>query len=395
MMYNMNRRVFVGGAILLGCLVVAAGLGWKWPESIVAQRTPQGAAVAAGPLLRAAGAEDVGQPGGAATAQAAYVEDETPHVRSFYDAVQQPVANAFLPGRRNIAARIRALSEESLMDSLLELRDPEWYCWPGPGGRYTDGTMQPTLPPPPDAGLVQMDFVLSNRRLLKVLEEVCGLPEEEAGVLVYTEIGFALPEYRSLYEAYINQTVRAFDPDNLNKQTQEPTGVGVFFRMTNNEDGSPTILGARLRLFSLLVTAGSAPVTTAAPAVLAVCREALREREYFYASQDMDPLIRSTILQMASLYSRPVLAMALLGACMEPAEAQQLAQALEIKWETRTVTTYDAAATPFEDLTWDGSLPVDYSLGAFPITYPSELNDAQFDAIMAAAEASVQQRFGQ
>jgi hypothetical protein len=344
------------------------------------------AATGAGPLLPAAAAEEVGEPGGAAPAQAAYVEDETPHVRAFYEA-RQSVAKAFLAVRRRLEVQIAALRGESLEESLFNLSEGTSYIWPGPGGRFTDMGVEAALPAPPFAGLADIDFVLSNRRFLKVLEEVSALREEEAGALISAGIEEGLPQYLSLYEAYMDH-LRTIDPDNWKQPSH-----GIGFRVTNYEDGSPTIIGARLRLFALLATAGSVPVSTAAPAVLAACREAVAQRQYFYGAEDLNLITRSVMLQTGCLYSRPVLGMALLGACMEPAEAEELAQALEIKWETSTVTTYDAAATPFDHPARDGLLPVDYSLGAFPITYPSELNDAQFDAIMAAAEASVQQGF--
>jgi hypothetical protein len=289
--------------------------------------------------------------------------------------------------RARVRSYVRVLREESLEESVRRLADVEEYMYPG----VPDQMMGVDLPLPDDVGQGDVQLLMSNRRFLKVLDEAASRPGPEAGHLLNEEIGKALPEYVAALGKYLERN-RQERPE-LFQPGSTPT-VGPVFKIGNNRDGSPTLTGLRLQLLALLLVAADGQVEGAGPAVLAVAREGARQRELLYDGERVNAVAGCLMLVQASLYSRQIVATALLRTCMSPEQGAELQSRLSLEWQTRRLPRYDAEATAYDVYTRAGDVRVDYSKGARTVRFLRRVSDAQFDEILSAAEAAEREQPG-
>ncbi len=280
--------------------------------------------------------------------------------------------------QRRIDAQIKALEAESLEDSLRNLAEIEMYVWPG---KALDA-FGLQLPLADSAGEWDVDLVMSNRRFVKVLQEISSLPQAEQAALLRQYMRTSLASYQTLLEEYVRETT---------EKVLAPGVVlvaGPSFRMSNNSDGSATLQGARYRLLALLLVAGNARLKEVAPAVLAIAQEARKQRLKFYDTKQFNRQAAYIMLKHASLYNRQIVGMALLATCVDPADTDGFLSGLDVEWKTKKLTYYDAAATPYDHHASTGSVPVDYSKGELLVRYLGPLGDGKFDRILERAMAS-------
>lgn len=266
-----------------------------------------------------------------------------------------------------ILEQIETLNRESLKESLANLSDARMYYWPfhpKEGGALV-------LPMPPSAGKEYVHAIMSNRRFLKVFQELSSLPESQAASLLSTQIESSLHEYRILYEQYMQKRAAKFDPDYTGRG-----GLGGRLWMA---DGSPTLKGFRLQLLALAFLAGNLELQEARPALMAVAQEA-RNHRLSLTNEGVRKNTGISMLRQASLYHRQILGGALLATAEERAGAEELRRQLGLEWRTKRLTLYNAAVTPYDHHA--GGVPVDYSKGELRVQFFDAMDDSQFDKIV-------------
>lgn len=300
------------------------------------------------------------------------------------DASMRRIVPETIPLRMRIGKNIDRLRSESLTESIELLNQIEMYVWPGPRrGICHDSRMSLAL----DVGAFDIESILSNRRFLKVYEELLRIPRAEAAALVNAQIGEALATYQHMFEEYwqematsVQQRTHVLEDGTVMIRTNR-------FRISDNVDGTPTFLGMRYQLFSLVMLAGNLRIEGTRSAVLNVLSDAVAQRNRFCAPQTGGEADRYSALAGASLYSRQILAT---GILLSPdAEADSSLRSLiedEGRWEVHKMPHYDAEAAPYDLLTRMGGLmPVDHSKGTLNIRIHKPLDDEEFDRICQAA----------
>jgi hypothetical protein len=271
--------------------------------------------------------------------------------------------------QERIDKQIAELKGESLAESLKLLSEVEMYLWPGYRG---DRTGEMRMPLAKDAGRLDLEEIMSNRRFLKVMTELAALPKDQAGKMVAREMEEGLPVYEKLLEASIAKLVNGIN--------NAPPGVahssGLSMQINNNKDHSPTLKGMRLKVLALVLAAGNLDLTDANDAVRAVATYACAQRDELYKPHDvLSEADRFHILQDATLYNRQILAAGMLQ------HSGPKARPGEDRWEGRKLTKYDARTTAYDTMA-GAQGPLDYLNGAILVMYPVALTDAEMNTVM-------------
>jgi len=275
-----------------------------------------------------------------------------------------------------ITEQVAGLKEETTGESLAALSNVDAFFWPG-APLYHNRVFSCIWPLEPEVGLADAQVICSNRRFLKLYEELARLPRAEAAELVNGQLKAALAVYDDLFEAYVGHWGPDYPP------TREPASPPV--QISSNSDGSPTLLGARLQVLSLLLLAGNLELEETAASVLAAAEAACRQRERFYAKDEFSETFRYEMLVRSSLYNRPILGCALVRTAA-PRAGQDPIDELGLQMKTEKLTAYDALTTPYDLHARMGAVPIDYSAGVQLVEYLPNVSDEQFQSILAFAK---------
>lgn len=271
---------------------------------------------------------------------------------------------------------VKLLKSESLEKSLIRL-GTHGLPYVKPGVKTNDAILL-ALPLGPEADREQNRHVLqvlSNRRFVKVLQELSSMSREQASVIVSRELERALAGYQPLYEQCLPLVRRGSPTENM-------PGLALPWDF-DNVDAPPTICGERYRIFCLLLFAANLELTGSQPAVLKVARKAHNDYVMLCNKDEFNEIKACCFVHSGSLYNRQVLASALLGTCKNNA-VEAAAKRHGIKWETMDLAPFDALATPFDIRAWGGR-EIDYSKGKIPVRYAAPLSDEAFKDLLAAA----------
>jgi hypothetical protein len=277
----------------------------------------------------------------------------------------------YYPG---IVARIRShietLKAESLRDSLDNLSDYTLFYWPVMPKR--DGKVPATFPIRPGEGRHDINCILGNRRVLKLLQELAHLPSAEAGALVQEHLMAALSKYQSAFHELCG-------PDNIEiKRVAKPGESG--------EEG-PTLY-SRYEILSLALIAGHLELESTFPAVLELAQYAREQREYLrqcYLTDKIPEWRACVTLVDGSLYNRLVIPTALVGTSGGERKATliQKLRSYDVPFTTEKLTTYDAFLTPHDIIVGPGRWPPDYSKGTIEVSFITGFTDDGFDRVIA------------
>lgn len=286
-----------------------------------------------------------------------------------------PPEHATTDPRKKINDEIQSLKRESLAKSLAWLNQIDLYMWPGAGMTAED--LGAHLPLSKEGDTV-VEAIMSNRRFLKVLQEISALPKNKAAPLIAKELTEALDQYKVMYEKEMADS----------KKRGYPL---MRFTMSDNADHTPTFQGARYKVLALVQLAGNLALTEVQPAIKAVCDEALKQRNFFYNDKNpkMNAAYRCCARTEASLYNRQTLSTGLLGACLQPAQSEKLIGEIGQDLKEVVLTHYDAKATPYDVIARSGMVPPDYSKGTQMVRFIPALSDELFDKIAKAAGVMV------
>ncbi len=256
------------------------------------------------------------------------------------------LVEASLPMRMRIQRDIECLRKESVEQSLAMLSEVGMFYWPGVP---SNGGMV-RIPLSGDEERQTVQRVLSNRRVLKLIDELSQMPSEKAAALVARQIDSSLPAYKILYAKYRQSMMT------VQEASRGAPEAGVSIQVSNNEDHSPTLAGLRLQLLSLVLIAGNLELTSSAKQIDGVVEQALGERDELYDEKGINPALRFGALKDVSLYNRCILCTGLAGTDRE--------KSADAQWDEYRLTKFDAAATKYDMLTRGGGpIPTDFSKG--------------------------------
>ncbi len=103
---------------------------------------------------------------------------------------------ASLPMRKRLAQQVDMLRKESLLESLSMLSEIEMFYWPG--AVESAGTL--SLPLRKEEGRCEVDRCLSNRRFLKLFQELRSINKLQASEMINAEIAETLSLYQRMFE---------------------------------------------------------------------------------------------------------------------------------------------------------------------------------------------------
>jgi hypothetical protein len=346
-------------------LLLIAGVGWSPfadSQGVPAPGQPQA------PNPEAPAVTPVGRKGDVELdARMALIEDEITN-----DDISRANPQA-LPARLLIAREVETLRMEDTATSLKMLSEVGNFY--SPGHHLRDGLTFLTTPLPAEEGQQDIEVILSNRRVLKLLDECSAIPKDEAGEMFSKELRTSLAAYEAMFETTWKQVVDM-------RQKHPIAGkafcvAGPSLRLSSNADHTPTLLGQRLKVLSLLLIAGNLRLTGAKEEVEAAIRVGIEQRKRFYNAQSgAEEIDRHTMLCRAGLYNRQIAITALYGMT-----AGRFGPAAG--FEKRRLTMFDAEATQY-DLPWRllGANGPDFSKGALDVWFHKKCTDEQFDELM-------------
>lgn len=270
--------------------------------------------------------------------------------------------------------RVNLLKSESLDQSLRRLgSDVSAYLIPGV---KTNTGLSPLMPLGPESDQEierHVLIILSNRRFVKVLQQLLSMSKEEASAIVNRELEQAL----SLYEPLIARALTVIRKDS---GFDPPTGFGFVWE--DNVDAPPSLAGQRLRLLALLLIASKLELTDCRASVIKVAQKAVSDYVLVSNKHEFNEYGAAMLTLEESIYNRQVLATALVGICKSPA-VDAVVQRHKLSWKSLDLAAYDAVATPAEAMFF--GVTTDYSKGRISIKYVGALTDQALQELLDAA----------
>lgn len=273
---------------------------------------------------------------------------------------------------QRIEEHVSVLRSETLAESIAALDDVLLYRWPGPSP-----DLVPILPSPPLQDTrhekKEIEEVLSNRRVLKVLSELRGVPTTDANQLLRIALDGAIDQYQELWDQDYQMLL-----DHLEQRRKDGGEFLSFARGVGNAENIE-LPGARAEVLALCFVAGELNASDLNGDLLEVAKLAASQRDAAYALAREEPMAGSMwSLAMYSVYCRPLLATALARTALQPEAILSRHGKQSYK-----LTHYDAAITPFDQPVYYG-LPPDFSNGSMEVTFIVGIDDQEFDEIVAA-----------
>lgn len=279
-----------------------------------------------------------------------------------------------LPGYLHYFANVvtpicNVLKAESVDESVKMLHQIAEYDF-----HATDSIQTLALPFPGENGRGDVHIVMSNRRFLKVLEELAAMPKSQAASIVNREINETLSRYLSMLDKQIDEY-------------RESGKVLVSSQLFNNPDKSPCFQGLRYKLLTLVFAVGNLGLDETQPAIQKVAKAAIKQRKYWYYSRDFSRIDRAQILVGLGIYNRQILTIGLFGSSgKQKQEFQDILEEVDVGLQNRKLTYFDAYATPYDYLVKGNAMSADYSRGEQIVKFPEAIDDKSFDAILKAME---------
>jgi hypothetical protein len=270
-----------------------------------------------------------------------------------------------------ISGQISVLAGEDVLASLENLHDTEFFYYPGVF--HVPGSIHLQCPMDSSGDTKDLRLIASNRRFLKLLEDLGNLPRTEAGMLVRD----ALQRYRKLYEPLFEECISMYAGLAAQESPKSSGGLspGIAFQVSNNPDGSPALTGARLALLSLIVLAGELHLHDLRSELLEIAKYAATQREMFYGLYKANSnLVAMELLLGAGIYNRTILATAL------RATGELCETGLGMELRKLELTKYNALRSVY-DLDSLG-IPVDFSGGKLAFHFVVAPADSDVDACL-------------
>jgi hypothetical protein len=277
-----------------------------------------------------------------------------------------------------LSRQVKVLEGESSRESVAKLSDVNMFYWPGPRPN-SGGFVAQYIPLGKDAGSADLEAIMSNRRFRKVLSELHQLEKSAASSLINRELVSAIPEYLELYEAEMRRLAPNYKLDKVGEQRFI---AGPAFSIENVPEGKVVIVGAKLKILSLVWICGMLELTGTKENVDKVARLALKQRTELYGDSSLHPFFKAQMLKQVSLYNRQIISSGLLGASESPDLGARDTKAGQLDWQSRELVGYKAASTEFDLPVFSGVMKPDSSQGVLSIKWVSVMEDTDFDRLL-------------
>jgi len=283
-----------------------------------------------------------------------------------------------------IAPWLAVLAEEDLEQSFSALLTTEDY-FKNPTLLDFDGVPWPWSGAVSSVETQEITLILSNRRFLKVWQELDSLPEDQRSTLILTRLN----EFRSLHTELLNQTIGAY-VDMCREFGAEMIAFPVTYSKGDAE--TPTFAGARYALMSTIMLAGVFRVEEALPMLVELGNDLEGQYAGFIrdaTSQGMTEWLADQLWAGGDAKNKAVLTGAALK-IMEAIEAKegvsgtatQLAEAdSSVRLRTHTFPVWDAQVAPFDPFGWN----TDYSKGRFELNLLEDVSPEDRKSIFDSA----------
>ena len=214
---------------------------------------------------------------------------------------------------------------ESLCESLGRLGDLSFYVQGV--GRHPSVSLE--WPADDSVGQWEMQQVVTNRRVSKVITELAKLDPADASKRISCQIEKAISDYSALGGGLLRNPVGARSAA-LSRDTTILEAPKMAFATENGPNNATVLKGARLELFSLAFVVGYLHLADASEAMLSLALQAKAQRDILYmykpdagvpAADPSKPVDMAkpgpvVLLHCYGLYNRVALASGLLG-CLD------------------------------------------------------------------------------
>ena len=284
-----------------------------------------------------------------------------------------------LPDEVRIDMIIRILEKEPIQLSLARLDEYNMYTWGGEWIFYEKRTYgMDDIPLKPGVCRKDMICIMSNRRFLKLMEELGMLPRAKAGELVGKDIVSTLSLYRKLWDEQMECT------DQVKKVQYRDPNKPTRALLAYNIHGRPTLLGVRSKMLALLAIAGNLQLQEARSGVMQVIDLAIEQRNEFYNNPVYFESAAAHMLVEASLYNRQILATAALGTSVEFSAQEAIVKAAGCSFKSEKVQRYTEIITRYGRLSHEYEIMKNPPEGSLTVRYLEPISDSQFGLIINA-----------
>ncbi len=285
---------------------------------------------------------------------------------------------AFNAAKARHQKHIDDLRKESLEDSLERL------CLIGAyylGDIYEEDALIGRFPVGPGPGKFDVHRLMSNRRLVKVFQELSAMPKPRATVILHRHLQASLKEYDRLFAAQMQERVRR-------RGVGDALPQGMF--MAISDDGNvahATWFARRLQVLALVLLAGNLELPELAADVRAVAKRGVEQYADFQDDTKYEVIIGVLMTSHGSLYSRQTLAIGLLGTC--PNRDDPTVREYMARLRTMKLAPFDAPRTPYERLMFMGEGPMGADATPLAMRYLADPSDADIEKIITAVSRAV------
>ncbi len=276
-----------------------------------------------------------------------------------------------------IQEQITTLRRESSAQSLQQLADVNLFFWPGPPldpGGHRSGPIIPLLS---EDYTYSTHAIMSNRRFLKVANEI--LADNSNYAAIKNELERALKTYSTLFAQDFSHVQKYFRKEDIKGKSSFSCPV---YAIKKNSDPEDSLIGQKMKIVSLIWILGLKQHQESRSFVAQIAEVAKSQRETIYEDDEIHDWAKLTLLKMPSIYHPPVFVTTMLQLCPEGEEKRKLIDQHQLHLQKTDLVRYDTALTPYDLPMRFVEIPPDYSSGKTPVAYYANANDAAFDAAL-------------
>lgn len=234
---------------------------------------------------------------------------------------------------------------------------------------------------PKNRDQVNLEEIMSNRRFRKVFSELGKIDKAVASQLVKTNLMSALQIYSRIYDQYLLEFSSIFKVGYTNSKGSPIVHIGFQIGTKPGEEAEETLMGEKLKVFSLVLISGMLGLTDNQEEVNQVLRSALKQKNELNEDATLAPMFKEKMLHQASLYNLQILSSGLLGVTFKEAGMESdVMKKSGIQWQQRTLVGYEAALTEYDKPFFP--MGADRSTGTITVNYVSYMTVANFDQLL-------------
>jgi hypothetical protein len=285
-------------------------------------------------------------------------------------------------GMTRVRKQIETVAGETLSESLANLYQLNMWYWPG--GPHPEGSFvihgQELLPLDPAIGESDLHYILSNRRFLRVFQELAQMDRSSAAALVKTSLRTATEEHDALYAEYAKYTAPHYRYETIRTDEHGAVSGGGIVTSTVNET-ERHVNALRYNVLALTWIAGALGLGECHDLVVDISERAMGHQRQAGDASELHEVYRRNVLKHISLYNRQILAFSL-------ARTSPNASSIEQKLLESGVTETELYAAPFDALLTPYDIPARTRIyeereGGRTIVCYTDVGDDTFEAVVS------------